>query len=201
MRGEHFVLLAEREQLLAPAVLAQLRAILARQSRPATGEAIARLLVERGYLSGEQARRLINAGTGAGSPLVPQLASQPSSFGQASRNAESQQTEELLLAPSDSKKDTRQVSQATTKIAAPPIQAKPNYSSASGPVVPTESQLVELTDSLRQLMELPGTLDWKVPPSPIFAPPRFQVTPAMVLIGLGGVLVLLILVILAALSR
>jgi hypothetical protein len=201
MRGEHFLLLAEREQLLAPVVLVQLRGILAQQRRPATGEAVARLLVERGYLTVDQARHLINAGSGAGSPLVPQLVSKTSPLGQsASRTAEPHQSDELLLAPDPPNPTTRQVWQATTNTSAPPVQAKSN-ASPSSPLVPTDAALAELTDSLRQWMELPGPHSWSTTPSPIFAPPRFQVTPTMVLIGLGGVILLLILVILVALTR
>ena len=81
MRGEHFLLLAEREQLLPPAVLTQLRQILRAQKRPARGEAVARLLVERGFITVDQARRLVEAGSGPGSPLVASsnpLAGRPS---------------------------------------------------------------------------------------------------------------------------
>jgi hypothetical protein len=200
MRGEHFLLQAEREQLLAPVVLAQLRSILAQQNRPATGEAIARLLVDRGYLTVDQARQLINAGLGAGSPLVPQLASKTTSAGQvASRTTEPHQADELSL-DSDAPKNTRRAWQVTTNVVAPPVQSKP--SSSTSPVVPTEAALVELTDSLRQLMELPGPIPWNVAPSPIFASsPRLKVTPVMVMIGLGGVILLLVLVMVVALTR
>lgn len=202
MRGEHFLLLAECEQLLAPVVLAQLRRILAQQHRPATGEAVARLLVDRSYLTAEQARRLIDAGSGAGSPLVPQVAAKTSPVEEAaSRSQAPHQSDELLLAPDDAKTDTRPISQPTAKISNPPAKSQSLPPSGSSPLIPTKAELEELTDSLRQWMELPGTLDWNAPPSPLFAPPRWQATPAMLLLGAGGILVLVVLGMLAAISR
>ena len=103
MRGEHFLLLAEREQLLPPAVLTQLRQILRAQKRPARGEAVARLLVDRGFLSVEQARRLVQEGSGGGSPLVPgsgSLAARPGQQTQAATDTASKASSPLAPSPS-----------------------------------------------------------------------------------------------------
>ena len=201
MRGEHFLMLAEREQLLAPVVLTQLRRILAQQRRPATGEAVARLLVDRSYLTGEQARRLIQLGNGAGSPLVPQMAiATPPVERSAPQGADQHQSDELLLAPVESKKETRPVAQAPTSIAARWAEPKSVPAAAAPPVIPTAKDLAELTNSLQQWMDTPGTLDWNAAPSPLFAPPRWQMTPAMLLLGAGGILVLIVLGMLVVLT-
>jgi hypothetical protein len=197
MRGEHFLLLAERNQLLAPVVLAQLRRILAQQRRPATGEAVARLLVNRGYLTVEQARGLVALGSGTGSPLVPQMANKTSAEA-ATGPAISHSSEELLLTAEQS---AAEIDSRTKYVVPPPIQQKSAAPGDSSPLIPTEAELANLTDSLRQWIELPGTLDWNAPPSPLFAPPRWYATPAMLLLASGGILVMFILGMLVLLAR
>lgn len=202
MRGEHFLLLAERDQLLAPVVLDQLRRILAQQRRPATGEAVARLLVDRNFLTTEQARRLIEAGTGPGSPLVPQSAVTAPTTGELpAPTRKAHLSEDLQFVPDENFPESRPLAGGTTQLAPATLSRTPVAPPIPSPMIPTHAALAELTDSLKQWMDLPGTLDWNVPPSPIFAPPRWQVTPTMVAIGIGGFAVLFVLVFLVALTR
>ena len=201
MQGERFLLLAEQEQLLAPVVLAQMRRILANQRRPATGEAVARLLVDRHYLTVEQARRIIAVGGGPVSPLAPRLDEARALSKVAPRPTPSGQSDDLLLAP----EETAAAAERNTAVGNPSAVATqrpiPPTAPSHAPLIPSEAELVELADSLRSWMEMPGTLDWTTPPSPIFEQRGWQISPTAIYVGLAGVLLLFTLIFFVSLIR